>query len=206
MIKKDKTDFRNEVAFMFGPEHVKDADIEGRYEELKQQAKEAHYNDPASGGSLWYDRENTKGNGIFDQVLSKPSYNPTSSSMKTLKTDEDERQWLKEISPYWPLVEVVDSGSGEDPQLVATTLLCKQDEQTGEWMVIHHIEREKYDKIDKLVAMRRLHQKINQSVYISMLFYDVSAMREYNRADGQPVDDKSRLQISEQERMKKKLQ
>ena len=122
------------------------------------------------------------------------------------RKQEDERQWLKEISPYWPLVEVVDSGSGEDPQLVATTLLRKQDEQTGEWMVIHHIEREKYDKIDKLVAMRRLHQKINQSVYISMLFYDVSAMREYNRADGQPVDDKSRLQISEQERMKKKLQ
>ena len=120
------------------------------------------------------------------------------------RKQEAERQWLKEISPYWPLVEVVDSG--EDRQLVATTLLRKQDEQTGEWMIIHHIEREKYDKIDKLVAMRRLYQKINHNVYVSMLFYDASAMREYSRADGQPVDDKSRLQISEQERMKNKLQ
>ena len=48
MIKKDKTDLRNEVAFMFGPEHVTDADIEGRYEELKQQAEQARDNDPAA--------------------------------------------------------------------------------------------------------------------------------------------------------------
>ena len=56
MIKKDKTDLGNEVAFMFGPEHVKDADIEGRYKELKQQAEEARDNDPAASDTkclLW---------------------------------------------------------------------------------------------------------------------------------------------------------
>ena len=57
---------------MFGPEHVKDADIEGRYEELKQQAEEARDNDPASDWPLWYDRENTKGNGILDRVIANP--------------------------------------------------------------------------------------------------------------------------------------
>jgi hypothetical protein len=110
---------------------------------------------------------------------------------ESAKYDKELRKKIFDCSPYWPQhISIVDHGpEGDRPNIYFSTLLRKQ--YSDKWYVIHHMESAIRGYGFVTVPNSILVQRLTHSVYLSMLFYDLTG-------NNNPLD---KLQISEEERL-----